>query len=81
MKRGHDLLSEEDRDKALKEIISYFDSERGEEIGVVAAGSILDFFTQTVGGAIYNKAIEDAKKLGQKQAEGLDFELDLLRKQ
>ena len=76
-----DLLSEKDRDKVISEIIGYFQTERGEEIGVIAAGDILNFFTQQIGDGIYNKAIEDSRMLLKKVLEGMDFEIDLLKKQ
>lgn len=81
IQRGLGALTEEARDKSIKEIISYFHDERNEEIGVIAAGNILDFFVQSVGSDIYNKAIDDAKKLLQKQLEGWDVEFDLLKRQ
>lgn len=81
VRRSHDLLSEKDRDKVIKEIISHFHTERDEEIGVIAAGDLLDFFSQAIGDGIYNKAIEDARQAIRKMLEGLDFEVDLLRKQ
>jgi uncharacterized protein (DUF2164 family) len=79
--RGLGGLTEEARDRCIKEVISYFHDERNEEIGVIAAGNVLDFFLQSVGPDIYNKAIDDAKKSFQKQLEGLDFEIDLLKRQ
>ena len=75
------MLTEEDRDRCIKEIVGYFLDERGETIGVIAAGNILDFFLQSAGPNIYNKAIEDGKKLLKKQLEGWDIEFDLLKKQ
>ena len=79
--RGLGLLAEEARDRCIKEIISYFHSERNEEIGVIAAGDILDFFLQSLGPDIYNKALDDAKKSFQNKLEGWDFEVDLLKRQ
>jgi uncharacterized protein (DUF2164 family) len=79
--RGLDILTEEARDKSIKEIIAYFDNERGEEIGVVAAGDILDFFLQHIGPEIYNVAVDEVRDSLKKQMEGVDFELDLLKKQ
>lgn len=81
VRRGWDMLAEEDRDRCIKEIIGYFLDERGETIGVIAAGHVLDFLLQSAGPDIYNKAIEDTKALFKKQLEELDIELDLLKKQ
>jgi uncharacterized protein (DUF2164 family) len=78
--RGLNLLSDKDRDRCIKEIISYFYDEKGETIGVIAAGNTLDFFLDTVGPGIYNKAIEDIKLLVRKEMEGFEVELDLLKR-
>ena len=81
VRRGWDMLTEEDRDRVIKEIIGYFLDERGETIGVIAAEDILDFLLQSAGPDIYNKAIEDAKKVLKAQLESWDVEFDLLKKQ
>jgi uncharacterized protein (DUF2164 family) len=81
VRRGLDLLAEKDKELCLKEIATYFERERGEIIGLIAARDILDFFLQNIGPAIYNQAIEETKNILKKQLEGLDFEFDLLKKQ
>jgi len=72
------FVPEEKRNDCIKTIISFFQDERDEEIGVVAAGQVLDFFLQTIGEEIYKKGIRDAKKLLKERLEDLDVELDLL---
>lgn len=64
--------------EALKNIIAFFQDERGEEIGLIAAGEILDFFLQTIGDDVYKKAVGDVKKLLKERMDDLDIELDLL---
>lgn len=81
IKRGLDVLTKENRAICLEEIIAYFHDERNEEIGVIAAESVLDFFLEKIGPDIYNQAIDDSKKALQKSLEGLDFEIELLKKQ
>lgn len=61
IKRSWDLLPKEQKRLAVKEIIDFFGNERGEEIGVIAAESILDMFLQKVGLDLYNKGVEDSK--------------------
>ena len=73
-----DVVSEEKRMEALKNIIAFFQDERGEEIGLIAAGEILDFFLQTIGDDVYKKAVGDVKKLLKERMDDLDIELDLL---
>lgn len=77
-KRKIDFESEEKRKAMLDEIISFFQKERDEEIGVVAAGQVLDFFLEKLGKEIYKKAMKDAKNLLRQKFEDLDIELDSL---
>lgn len=73
-----DFISEEKRNEYLKEIINFFQNERDEKIGFVAAGELLDFFLQTIGDDVYKKAIKDTKKLLMERIEDLKIELDSL---
>ncbi len=73
-----DPLSKERRQTLIKEIITYFKTEREEEIGVIAAEEILNFFTEALGKDIYNKAVLDSKTTIKTCMENLDLDLDLL---
>lgn len=73
-----DFKSEELKAKYLKEIICFFHDERDEEIGLIAAEQLLEFFTRTMGEEIYNMAISDCKKLLKEKAQDLEVELDIL---
>ncbi|EKD24007.1 MAG: hypothetical protein ACD_81C00131G0010 [uncultured bacterium] len=73
-----DFVTEEKRMDALKAITAFFQDERDEEIGIIAAGEILDFFLQTIGDDVYKKAVGDVKKLLKERMDDLDIELDLL---
>lgn len=76
IKRSWDRLSEEEKDEAKQAIIHFFEVERDEKIGLIAAGELLNFFLQSVGGKIYNKGINDAKKALEYRIEELKFDLD-----
>lgn len=78
--RGLNLFTKEEREKAVNTIISYFLDERDEEIGIVAASSVLDFVEQELAPTIYNRAIEDIKTVLKKEQEELEFKLSELRK-
>ncbi len=54
-------LSEEEKKRMLEDIVYYFESERDEKLGIIASESILDFFMDTLGKTIYNKALDDIK--------------------
>lgn len=77
-KNKFDFSSEKKREEHIKEVVGFFQDERGEEIGVIAAEHVLDFFLQTIGEEIYKKALKDAKKLLRERIEDLEIELDML---
>lgn len=68
-------LPKEDRGKAIDRIISFFLDELGEEIGIIAASELLDFFESDVAPMIYKKAILDSKKIVKEHFEQIDFSL------
>lgn len=70
--------SPEQRTKYVNEVIRYFSSERSEEIGILAAEDVLDFFFQTLGEEIYKKAVADCKKMLKEKMGEFEFELELL---
>lgn len=71
-------IPEDRKAKIIREIVDYFNAKRDEEIGVLAAEEILDFFLEAVGKDIYNKAVEDAKATVKKGLENLEIDLDVL---
>ncbi|MEK6809483.1 MAG: DUF2164 family protein [Nanoarchaeota archaeon] len=77
-KQKFDFVSDEERRKCIKEIIGFFQDERNEEIGIIAAERVLDFFLQTMGEEIYRRAIEDVMVLLKERFEDLDVELATL---
>lgn len=76
------LLSGTNRQAAIQSIIDYFATELDETIGIIAAEDLLDVFLESAGAAIYNQAVEDAKKMITQAQETLIAELELnLKKQ
>ncbi len=80
IKRGFDILTKEERNKAIEDIIAFYVTERNEEMDIIGANDILDSFLQDIAPTIYNKAIDDAKNLFKKQSEDTDFELGVLKR-
>lgn len=76
IKRSWERLTDEEKEAAKQELIFFFENERDEKIGVIAAGEILNFFLESVGGKIYNKGITDAKKALEHRMEELNYDLD-----
>ena len=76
IKRQWDRLSEEERRIIKDELIQYFENERDEKIGVIAADEILNFFLQTAGKKLYNKGVADAKKALNNRYSELSYDID-----
>lgn len=68
-------LSEKQRAEAINRIISFFLDERDEEIGIIAATEILEFFESEVAPFVYRNAINDSKKLVEEQMQQLVLQL------
>ncbi len=54
-------LSGDEKKQIIEEIKYYFETERDEKLGIIASEGIFDFFLDTLGKYIYNKALDDAK--------------------
>lgn len=80
VQRGINLLSKEEKEKVIEDIISYFLDERDEEIGVIAASNLCEFIENEVGPKIYNKAVDDVQNQLQEKLEELNFTLRELKK-
>jgi uncharacterized protein (DUF2164 family) len=72
------LLSKDQRLSLIGEIVGFFENERDEEIGVIAAEEVLEFLLEKVGGAIYNKGVRDTKKLIRSRMEDFDVDIEAL---
>ena len=76
VKRKGDHLSDEQRNKFLSELIHFFEVERGEIIGRIAAEQVLNFFLESIGADLYNKGIGAAKKALTERFDELQYDLD-----
>ena len=74
-------LGKEQRERSISLIKRYFDEEREEEIGDLAAGLLLDFVIERIGVYIYNQGLADAKKWFEKKLEELDIDYSMLVKE
>lgn len=64
-------LSKEKKEKMISEIINYFQKERDEEIGYLAATLILDFFTEKLAPEFYNQGVYDSYQRMSQMVEDL----------
>lgn len=75
VKRDWDVLSETERRQAVSEIIGHFENERGEKIGVVAAGQLLDTVLRVTNKAVYNRALDDVMAFLEKNVTDINISL------
>ena len=55
-------ISKEIREEMISSIKNYFEKERDEELGDLAAGLILDFITEELAPEFYNQGVYDSHK-------------------
>ena len=67
-------LSREVREEAIKSIERWFQQERGERIGNIAAGALLGFLLEEIGPSIYNRAVADVQERLAARVSELDIE-------
>ncbi|MFC7370190.1 DUF2164 domain-containing protein [Fictibacillus iocasae] len=72
--------SKEDKSEAIRSIQSYFWDERGEEIGELAAEGLLQFVIENIGPHLYNKGVDDAKKMTEDKMMNLEEDLESLKR-
>ena len=76
VKRIWERLTDEEKKSVREALILFFENERDEKIGIIAADEIINFFLQTIGSKLYNKGINDAKKALNNRTEELNYDLD-----
>lgn len=76
VKRIWERLTDEEKKSVREALIQFFENERDEKIGIIAADEIINFFLQAVGSKLYNKGITDAKKALNNRTEELNYDLD-----
>jgi uncharacterized protein (DUF2164 family) len=73
-------LKSEARDAFIQRILDFFYNERGEEIGIIAAGTILEFIMDEIGGDIYNKGLDAGRAMMKARMDDLFYDMDELYK-
>jgi len=58
---GKLVFKQEEKEQFIKEIQCFFEEERNETIGIIAADKVLDFFIEVLGNKVYNKALDDTQ--------------------
>lgn len=65
----------EEKKVLIGNIQAYFETERGETIGDLAADSVLEFMIKELGPVIYNQALRDARSVVAAQVERIEEEI------
>jgi len=73
-------LPREQKLEIVSNIQHYFETERSESIGDLAAENLLDFMLQELSPYVYNQAISDARKIIDQKMASLDDEMYALEK-
>ncbi len=74
-------LPKEEKEQIVRSVQQYFEEERSETIGNLAAEQIIDHMLQLLGPYLYNKAIADARAVVLEKISQVDDELYALEKQ
>ncbi|UOR10350.1 DUF2164 domain-containing protein [Halobacillus amylolyticus] len=68
-------LKKEQKEYLKARIREYFELERGEEMGDLAADQFLHFMIQEMGPFLYNEGINDARQMVEQKVMNLDEDL------
>jgi uncharacterized protein (DUF2164 family) len=74
-------IDREARAEAVRRIRAYFERERGEELGELAAGFILDFVAEELAPLFYNAGLADAQALVTRHVDSLDADIEAQRRE
>ncbi len=67
-------LPKDARKEAIASIERYFQEERDEKIGNIAAGALLNYFLEEIGPLVYNQAVADVQERLRMRVDELDVE-------
>jgi len=78
IKRKWDRLSEEQRKQVIDKLIGWYELQRNEKIGYLAAEEILDFILELTSDLIYQKGVKDCRQILEQKIEDLIIDIELL---
>ncbi|EFM12693.1 Protein of unknown function DUF2164 [Paenibacillus curdlanolyticus YK9] len=73
-------LPKEEKAEVIKQVQAFFEEERSESIGEIAAELLVDRMIQELGPYIYNRAIADTRAMVSDKFNQIDDELYALEK-
>lgn len=69
-----------EKEKIIEALKSYFYDERSEELGMIGAENLYAFILKEIGPLIYNRALNDASMVLERQMDSLIEEMLVLKK-
>ncbi len=73
-------LPREQKEMMIAAVQQFFETERGESLGSIAAESFVDFMIGAVGPHVYNQAVQDARRVVNERLASIEDELYSLEK-
>lgn len=74
-------LTDEQKKHLMSEIEAFYLDVRGEEIGIIHQQQLLDLFLEKLAPAVYNKALDDAKKWHAQALDNMESDYYMLYKE
>ncbi len=74
-------LPREQRETMISNIQQFFEMERGETIGELAADQVLEFVMTSIGPHLYNQALADCRALVNERMAGIEEDIYALEQQ
>lgn len=78
MKRKWDSDNEELQRTVINEVITRIEEIGDSPVGIIAAQDIIDIVTERLAPEIYNKGVQDAKKLVVSKFDDMQIDIDAL---
>lgn len=73
-------LPREHKEHIIEQVKQFFAEERSEELGDIGAEQLVDFMIKELGPHLYNRAVQDARKLFLERMAGLEDDLYALER-
>jgi len=73
-------LPREEKDAIIAQLMDFYREERSEELGAIGAEQIVDFMLREIAPYVYNRAIEDARKVVLEKSSSIEEELYALER-
>ncbi|MCA0985092.1 DUF2164 domain-containing protein [Halobacillus yeomjeoni] len=73
-------LTKEEREYVVARVQEFFELERGEQIGELAADSFVHFMVEELGPFLYNKGVKDARGMVEQKIINMDEDLRSLER-